>query len=57
MRTKIQNTRALVEAISGTEIYSCKENGPIFRIAYRYDNWLTAQPEPVDVAEAANTKM
>ena len=21
------------------------------------DNWLTAQPEPVDVAEAANAKM
>ena len=32
MRAKIQNTRALVEAINGTEIYSCKENGPMIRM-------------------------
>ena len=33
MQSKIQNTQALVEAIRGTEIYSCKANGLMIRIA------------------------
>ena len=59
MRSKIQNTRALLEAINGTEIYSCKENGPIISMPnVTITDWqLTAHSEPVDVAGAANAKL